>query len=82
MSILKNELPILEFDTDQNAVIMPDHERKKTHMKNLKLPKKAVFAFLGDEIDRYAEENDGVVVSHFISMTKEYTVYVILLGNC
>lgn len=77
MSIFKNEIPILEFDTDQNAVIMPDHERKSPHMRNVKLPKKAVFAFLGDAVDQYAMENEGRVVSHFISMTKEYPVYVV-----
>lgn len=38
--ILKNEIPILEFDTDTTAVIMPDHEEL-----GLNLPEKAVFAF-------------------------------------
>lgn len=41
MSIIKNDIPILEYDTDKSAVIMPKHE----HL-GLKLPKKAVFAFL------------------------------------
>ncbi len=42
MSIIKNETPILEFDTEQTAVISPIHEKL-----NMKLPKKCVFAFLG-----------------------------------
>ena len=42
MSIIKNEIPILEFDTEQSAVISPVHERL-----SLNLPKKCVFAFLG-----------------------------------
>ncbi len=42
MSIVKNELPILEFDTEQLAVLNPTH---KTFV--LKTPKKCVFAFLG-----------------------------------
>ena len=42
MSIIKNEIPILEFDTEQTAVISPVHENL-----NLVLPKKCVFAFLG-----------------------------------
>ena len=41
MSIVKNELPILEFDTEQLAVLNPTHENL-----GLKLPKKCVFAFL------------------------------------
>ena len=46
MSIIKNEIPILEFDTEQTAVISPVHENL-----NLILPKKCVFAFLGEYID-------------------------------
>lgn len=72
MSILKNDIPILEYDTDTNAVIMPDHE----HFE-LKLPKRAVFAFLGEYIDRYAENNGAKQVARFISMTKYYPVYVV-----
>ena len=41
-SIVKNEIPILEFDTEQSAVLNPTHENL-----GLKLPKKCVFAFLG-----------------------------------
>ena len=48
MSIIKNEIPILEFDTEQVAVINPTHEKL-----DLKLPKKCVFAFLGEYIDKY-----------------------------
>lgn len=34
MSIIKNEIPILEFDTEQTSVISPVHEGL-----DLKLPK-------------------------------------------
>lgn len=71
MSILKNEIPILEFDTDPTAVIMPTHENL-----GLKLPKKAVFAFLGREIRRYAEENGCPQVGEFVSVTKRFPIYV------
>ena len=37
MTIIKNEIPILEYDTDPSGVIMPDHE----HI-NINFPKKAV----------------------------------------
>lgn len=40
MSIIKNEIPILEFDAARTAVINPTHEKL-----DLKLPKKCVFAF-------------------------------------
>lgn len=70
MSILKHEIPILEFDTESTAVINPNHEEL-----DLKLPKKCVFAFLGDYIDTYANKTDTRQVSLFISATKHYPIY-------
>lgn len=37
MAIIKNEIPILEFDTEQTAVLNPTHENL-----GLNLPKKCV----------------------------------------
>ena len=71
MSIMKNEIPILEFDTDTKAVIMPTHE----HF-DLQLPKKAVYAFLGEHIDNYAKNNQCEQVATFVSETKLYPVYI------
>ena len=70
--IVKNEIPILECDTSESAVIMPTHENLK-----LKLPKKAVFAFLGEHIDEYAKTHNGVKVGKFLSLTKDYPIYVV-----
>lgn len=71
MSILKHEIPILEFDTEATAVINPNHEEL-----DLKLPKKCVFAFLGDYIDTYASKTNTRQVSLFISATKHYPIYI------
>lgn len=71
MSIIKHEIPILEFDTDKTAVINPTHEKL-----GLKLPKKCVFAFLGEYITEYARKTETVKVSEFLSMTKRYPVYL------
>lgn len=54
--IQKHAIPILEFDDNLQAVIMPDHEGLDLH-----LPKKCVYAFLGEEIDRYAREVGATV---------------------
>ena len=72
MGIIKNDIPILEDDSDPKAVIMPDHE----HLQ-MSLPKKAVFAFLREDIDRYAAEHQARIVSYFISATKKYPVYIL-----
>lgn len=71
MSISKNEIPILEFDSEQTAVINPIHEKL-----DLKLPRKCVFAFLGEYISAYADKTETVKVSEFLSMTKRYPVYI------
>lgn len=71
MSIIKNEIPILEFDSEQTAVINPTHEKL-----DLKLPEKCVFAFLGKHIDEYAAKADACKVSEFVSATKRYPIYI------
>ena len=70
--IQKHVIPILEFDDNPQAVIMPNHEGL-----DLQLPKKCIYAFLEEEIDRYAQEIGAECVGEFISATKTYPVYVI-----
>lgn len=71
MTVRRNEIPILEFDTEQSAVIDPAHEKL-----DLKLPKKCVFAFLGGYIDTYAGKTETRKVSEFISATKRFPIYI------
>ena len=69
--IQKHAIPILEFDDNPQAVIMPNHEGL-----DLQLPKKCIYAFLEEEIDRYAQEVGVECVGEFVSATKTYPVYV------
>lgn len=69
--IQKHAIPILEFDDNPQAVIMPNHEGL-----DLQLPKRCVYAFLEEEIDHYAQEVGAECVGEFISATKTYPVYV------
>lgn len=71
MSIIKNEIPILEFDTDKDAVIPPNHEGL-----DIVLPKKGVLAFLGNTIEKFASENILVQVANFDSITKKFPLFV------
>lgn len=71
MAIIKNDIPLLEFDIEQTAVINPTHEKL-----NLKLPKKCVFAFIGEFIDRYASKANSQKVTEFVSATKLYPIYI------
>lgn len=76
MSIHKNEIPILEFDDNTNAVIMPNQEKL-----NMQLPSRAVFAFLYDAVDQFAMKNHAKTVGSFVSATKTYPVYVVNYNN-
>lgn len=74
--ILKHEIPILEFDTDIDAVIAPTHENL-----DLLLPKRAVFAFLIDTVEKYAQNNNAIQVATFESATKLFPIYVVNYKN-
>lgn len=71
MSLTKNEIPILEFDSDPSAVLAPTHEKLDLH-----LPPKCVFAFLGEHIDRYAATADTREMARFVTITKSYPIYI------
>ena len=60
MGIIPCEIPLLEFDPEQTAVIGPDYEQLDLH-----LPRKCVFAFLGGYIDRYAHAAGARQVAAF-----------------
>lgn len=69
--IHKHEIPILEFDDNPQAVIMPTHEDL-----DLNLPARCVYAFLEEEIERYVNAVGAEKVGEFVSATKTYPVYV------
>lgn len=72
MSIVKNEIPILEYDNEQSAVLNPTHENLE-----IKLPKKCVLAFLGDYIDEFAQKNNAEKAAEFVNCTKKFPIYKI-----
>lgn len=71
MGIIPCEIPLLEFDPEQTAVIGPDYEQLDLH-----LPRKCVFAFLGAYIDRCAHAAGARQVATFNSATRLYPIYV------
>jgi uridine phosphorylase len=69
MPLIKHGFPILERDTEQLAVIMPNR-------KNLyKLPEKCVFAFLGETTGQFAVKDNSEQIGEFESITKIYPIY-------
>lgn len=72
MSVIKNEIPILEFDNNFKAMIHPPYEQLE-----LRLPSKCVFAFVGDYVDEYAKKCNAKQVTEFVNATKKYPIYII-----
>ncbi len=68
--LIKNEIPILEYDTSQQSVIMPDHEGLTGNF-----PKKAVFAFLNEVFYDFMARHGAEPISVFESMTRDFLVY-------
>jgi uridine phosphorylase len=70
--ITKNEIPILEYDDSSAEVIAPDHD-----WEDLVLPKKCLVAFLGDVVQKYAEEKNAEVVQIYITFSHDVKIYVL-----
>ena len=70
--IIKNEIPLLEYDDCSVEVITPDHD-----CKDLKLPEKCLFAFLGDVVHKYAKENNADIAEELITVSHNIKIYVL-----
>ena len=70
MSITKNDLPVLEYDSDPVTIV-------ELKIKGIKLPEKAVFAFTGTSTDKYAEANNARIATVFETITRDYNIYII-----
>ena len=69
MSLIKNDIPILEYDTSDKAMIMPGHST------DFHFPERAVMLFMEKEIDDYAVANECEIIGQFITVTKLFSVY-------
>lgn len=69
MALFKHEIPILEHDTNPAAVL--GHDRAPL----IQLPQKAVFAFLGDTVDRYAMESGAEILEVYETITRNINIY-------
>lgn len=69
MALYKQTIPILEHDTNPIALLPHNHHPE------IVLPKRAVFAFLGDTIDRYAQSHNAEVLDLFHTITCDIPIY-------
>lgn len=69
MALIKNEIPILEYDTEKSAILMPGHSW------DYQFTEKAVLLFMEPEIEDYVKTHDCRVVGRFECVTKIFVVY-------
>lgn len=69
MALIKNEIPILEYDTEAKAVLMPGHGW------DYKFAQTAVMLFMEKETDEFAAAHSCEIVGKFESVTKVFNVY-------
>ena len=69
MALYKHTIPILEHDTNPTALLRHDRHPE------IVLPKRAVYAFLGDTIDRYAQAHNAEVLDIFRTVTCDIPIY-------
>ncbi len=72
---MKN-IALLEYDSEQSAVVAPDHEGL-----DINLPTVAVFAFCGEAVDEFAKSHHASVAAEFLSITKKYPIYVLTVNG-
>ena len=72
MTLVKHEIPLLEYDDDKDAVVSPRHENLP-----IALPERAAYVFSEQAVERYAEKTGAKIVAHFESATKLFPVYVV-----
>lgn len=68
MALVRHEVPILEYDTTQRAVIMPGS-------REISYPERAVFLFLGDAVEAYAAANACETLEGYETITKTYPIF-------
>ena len=74
MAVIKNAFPILEYDPEQKAVLMPDRKHLYT------FPRKAVISF--DGVDDYVKENNCEQIGEFNTCTKLFPIYKAMWNEC
>ena len=75
--LASNVFPILEYDDNPLAVLMPGHDAP-----GLRLPPRAAFPFVGDCVAEYAEKRGLPVLGVCETITKCYPVYRVSEDVC
>lgn len=75
MTIIKNDFPILEHDSTPTSIIA----NAKVFPHNF--PQKAVFAFLRDEVPKFAASHQAITLEELHTATKIYSIYQVEISG-
>lgn len=70
--IIKNEIPLLEYDDSSPEVISSDHDWSAGQ-----LPEKCLFAFLGNVVHDCAEKHGAKLAETLITVSHDIKIYVL-----
>lgn len=69
MALVKHEIPILEYDTEEKALLMPGEQW------DYRFTDRVVMLFMEPEIEDYVFSHECEVIGEFVSVTKTFFVY-------
>jgi len=75
MSIIKNEFPILEYDTSKKAIIEPNRKNKNHFLEY------CVMTFFKEVLDNYLQNNKYSIIGEYRSEMKSFPIYKVKYGN-
>lgn len=70
--IIKNDIPILEYDNSSAEVIAPNH-----YCEELRLPEKCLFVFLGEVVHQYAKKCHAEVALELVTVSSSIKIYIL-----
>jgi len=69
MPVIKNEMPILEYDTEKDGVIMPNR-----HGRNA-LPEICVMTFFGEVLQAFVAKHNAEIINEYVSEMRSFPIY-------
>jgi uridine phosphorylase len=69
MAVIKNDFPILEYDTSKKAIIEPNRNGKNN------FPEYCVMTFFNEVLDNYLKKNKYNIIGEYRSEMKKFPVY-------
>lgn len=71
MPVIKNEYPILEYDSEKHGVIRPNRHGRAM------LPPTCVMTFFGEVLEGFLNQNESEILNKYCSEMRDFPIYVL-----